>query len=223
MNERPLFKLLLLPSFLSGMVTFLISISVLGYSAWLYTTSNQLLYNYLSGPYGLQSYVLQNSLQFSAIKSILFASPISYYIVLVGVALVIGMTVFVFLQIATSIVRGSTTMVEEALDHGPGSGRIKLQLLYRLFLRILSVGGWVIYLAFFVSSLAPFTVLVLQGGIDAIQAQNYEGGVMCLAALLALMLALHLHVVFARLSLLRPRIYGGEDEVIAAEITNEHA
>jgi hypothetical protein len=49
------------------------------------------------------------------------------------------------------------------------------------------------------------------------QAQDYAGALDCLGALALLLAALHMHVIFLRTVALRPRIFGGENDVVVAE------
>jgi hypothetical protein len=176
-------------------------------------SNHSLFYDFLFGPYGLKTYVWQNTLAFSSWQQIFFASPIVYYIVLVGVAITIGMTVFTILQAIGSVVRGSSELLHEA-SHISRTGP---NLFYRLGLRVISLMCWVVYVSVFISTLLPLSLSLTNHGIGFIEHADYFGAVLMGGAVALLAVALHLHVIFARLFALRPRVFGGDSEILEAE------
>ena len=214
MRQRQLFKLLILPSYGSGIATFVVSLVFLGYSAWLFISNNQLFYGAIFGPYGVKTLVWQNSLALNSWQQLLFSSSIAYYIALLGVAIIVGMTVFTVLQAFGFLVRGSSELLHEALDVRRRTSR---ELFYRLALRVVAIVGWGMYLSAFFSSILPTILSANQVGIERIQAQEYFGAVDSIGAFLGLILALHMHVIFLRTVLLKARVFGGEDDVVVAE------
>ncbi|MEO6513403.1 MAG: hypothetical protein ABIR37_01810 [Candidatus Saccharimonadales bacterium] len=217
MNQQPLFRLLLRPSFMSGSLVLLTTLGILGYTAWLYISDSQMLYDNLFGSYGLQDFISQNSGGFMSWQKVLLASPIAYYMLVGGVAIAAGMAVFTVLQVVGSLFRNTTSFMHEAV--GGRSGRLALwgELFARLWLRVLALVGWAFYAAAFVSMLLPFAILLNNTGVESVHQNDMSGIAVCAAALLLLLLSFHLHVIFARASMLRPRLFGGDAEIAAAE------
>ena len=222
MYQRSLTRLLLTPSPTSGLIVFVITLGVLGYSGWLYISDNQIFYDYLFGAYGLKTFVWQNSLGFSIWTQTFLSSPLAYYLLVGGAAIAVGMIVFTVLQTAGVFVRGTAELIDQAQFKGPSQRTVMHELVSRLVLRITSLVGWAVYGAFFVSMLVPFSIVLNQIGIDRLRGGAFYGAFASLGAILLLSLALHLHVVFARLSALRPRLFGGDAAIQEAEAQGEH-
>jgi hypothetical protein len=202
---------------MSGTLVLLGTLSILGYTAWLYLSNSQILYDTLFGSYGLQDFISQNSPGLMIWQKVLLASPVSYYVLVGGVAVAAGMAVFTILQVFGSLFRNTSTFVHQAV--GGRSGRLALwgELFTRLWLRVLALIGWAVYAAAFLSMILPFSILLNNTGVEGLHQDNMTGIGVCIAALLLLLLALHLHIIFARALVLRPRLFGGDAEIAAAE------
>ncbi|HSX29233.1 MAG TPA: hypothetical protein VLE73_01595 [Candidatus Saccharimonadales bacterium] len=222
MYQRSLTRLLLTPSISSGLIVFAGSAVVLGYSGWLYISDNQIFYDYLFGAYGLKTFVWQNSLGFSVWTQAFLSSPVAYYLLVGGVAVAVGVAVFTVLQAAGVFVRGTAELIDQVEYKGPTRGNALREILSRLVLRVTSLIGWAVYAAFFVSMLVPFSIVLNQTGIEHLRSGTWYGVFGCLGAYVLLALGLHLHVVFIRLTALRPRLFGGDDVIQEAEAQSGH-
>lgn len=210
MSQGLLLRLLLLPSLTSGLVISMVSATVLAYSGWLYLSYNQVLYDYLFGAYGLQTFVWQNSLGFTVWTQAFMSSPLAYYLLVGAAAVIIGLAVFTFLQAMSVFSRGTAHLWREAHASGPAHQAAMRELVSRLLLRVTALVGWGVYAAFFVSSIVPFAIVLNQFGIQQLRSGRMFGALACAAAFLLLIVTLHLHQVFVRLTALRPRIFGGD-------------
>ena len=217
MNQQSLFRLLLRPSFLSGAAVVLIAFGILGYTGWLYLHDNNLFFNTLLGENGLQSYLARNAEDIGTTQKVLLASPAAYYVLVGGVAVAAGVVVFTLLQIIGSLFRSTSYFVHEAI--GGGKGRIAFwgEQFVRMCLRVLALVGGTIYASAFVSMILPFAVLLNQTGIEGVHQNNLTGLLLCGAALLLLVAAMHVLIVLLRLIILRPRLFGGDEDIAAAE------
>jgi hypothetical protein len=194
----------------------------MAYTTWLFINHNQLFYTFLFGPDGWQAYMGQHSGSMSAWQQFFVASQWGYYIMLAGLAFLVGLAVFTILQIVSTVFRESKEVIEETL---PGSHRprnIRLEIAHKFLLRAFAAGGWVVYTTFFVNSLVPFTVTLSQTGVDSLETGRHAGALVCLGAFLLLTTAVHVHVIFVRLVSLRVRLIGGEDEIIVAQAETGH-
>jgi hypothetical protein len=210
MDQLRLTWLLLSPSLSSGVMTVVCTIFIVGMSGWLYINHDQLFYDYLFGPRGIQTTLIQITDTSAVLRNWLLGSVATYYILLFVTAVIVGLTVFAILQNAKKVLNGSL-FVWQGLHNATQAHKDALKEMFtRLALRIICLLIWAIYLALFITILIPFSTLLVQLGIDRITMRVPElDGLLYIAASIALVLAsLHLHVVFARLVRLRPRLFG---------------
>lgn len=218
-RQRTLFRLLLTPSFSSGFFTFFVAAIVLGYSGWLFIQGDAIFYDYLFGAYGLHTFIWQNSVGLSSWYERFLASPLAYYLLVGGVALGVGVVIFTVLQAIGVIKSGARHLFEEAGSQEPIHRRAARELLLRLGLRIVSFVSWVVFIGFFVSSIMPFTIVLNQIGIRQWAEENHPltGLFLSFLALLLFVLSLHVQIIFARLCLLRSRLFHANVVVEEAE------
>lgn len=217
MNQRSLVRLLVMPSLLSGLLVGGGALGVLAYDAWLYISNNQEYYNIFFGPYGLQSFSWQASPGFYAWKQLFFASSVSYYVVLLSVAAAVGLLTFSVLQFSGVVVRGSVEFLQTTLDKEVAHKRARREMINRFLLRMTSLVGWALYAAATVSVLLPACIILSQFGVEEMHQGRFTGLVSSAVAFILFTVVLHLHTIFMRLVVLRPRVFGGENDIIEAE------
>lgn len=213
MHQKRLALILFTPSLISGSITILLALGLNAYSAWTFIRDNELFNGLFSGAYGLHAYFGDASYGVSAWSNAFISSPAAYYILVGGVSIAAGLAVFTLLQVAGLIGRES----QELLRDTPANRVNKHEALGRLGLRMVSIVGWTLYAAFFISTLLPFTTLLNELGVEVIGEGKTVGWVQCALSLVLLMCAIHLHVVLIRLIALRPRLFGGAGIVEDAE------
>jgi len=218
MHQRALLRILLLPSFLSGTLVGVAAVGILGYHVWEYVSNNQLFYSHLFGAYGIKTYLWQSSFDLVAWSRAFLGSSVAYYLLVSGAAIAAGLLVFTILQGVTLLSRGTSHLLHETAIPVESRKVIYTELLRQLGLRILGLVGWGAYAAFFASILYPFVVTLNQVGLERRGHAPLAGWSICLAALLFLAVALHMHVIFARLCMLRPRLFGGARALEAADV-----
>lgn len=227
MYDLRLTRLLLFPSFLSGAFFFCWTLFLITYNGWLYIDEQQLFYDYLFGMHGLKTYVWQYSQNVTAWQTSFLGSPAAYYALVGAAATAAGLIVYCMLQLL-GIVSLNVGAGWETLHSQNGKVGIRKtaakELLTRLGLRLLSLICWGFYAAFFFSTMAPFVSVLNRAGIDFLNEAHLYGLGICFGALLLLFFSFHLHVVFMRLTFLRPRVFGGDqviEEVKAATDTHD--
>jgi len=200
-------------------LTILVTGLVLGYSGWLFLRGDDIFYDYLFGAYGLHTFIWQSSLGLSAWYQAFLASPPAYYLLVGGAAVTVGVIMFTLLQVVGVLRNGTRHLLQEAGSNEPEHKRAAHELLLRLGTRVLGMVGWAGFAAFFVSSILPFTIVLNQTGIHywADGGRRLIGFGASLAAVLLFAVALHLQVVFARLSFLRSRLFHASSAVEEAE------
>jgi len=187
-----------------------LSCSIIGYNSWIYISNNQLFYEYLFGAYGLKTYIWQQSLTATNWKTSILASPLAYYVFVLVAAIAGGLISYTILQTIGLLFASKRPAQRELARLGSSNNAILHALLTRLGLRILALVGWAIYTAFFFSTLVPFVLVLNQMGIGTIHAGQLSGWLECGGAILLLLLALHVQVIFIRLIFLRLRLFFAE-------------
>lgn len=136
------------------------------------------------------------------------------YITLVCVvAVVVSAVVYLFLgsfERALSSLFNTLTIVQNA--DGQYRQQMRAEALARLIFRALALVGWVLYSLLFAAFLVPAFVALFSSGIADL---SHVDWLALFTAYGALWIALHAHVVFARLLCLRPRLFGGADVIVA--------
>lgn len=209
MSQFSLAHLLLLPSVLSGVTTVLLVLIFGAASTWAYVSHSQLFYDQLFGPFGAVTSLLQAPDFFAVFRATIINNPLTYNTIIIVAAVVVGLLVYQLLEGLGRAAKGTSVMWYGFQTQTNDAQQIAKETLTKLVIRVVSFVCWVLYMLFFINILAPFCILLLQLGIDTLEASDWFGAAVCLAALLFLAVSVHLHVVFARLCLLRPRIFGG--------------
>jgi len=193
------------------------TVGILGYHIWEYVSNNQLFYSHLFGAYGIKTYLWQSSFDLVAWSRAFLGSPAAYYLLVGGAAVAVGLLVFTVLQGITLLSRGTSHLLHETTIPAESRKSVYVELVRQVGMRAAGLIGWGAYAAFFVSILYPFVVTLNQVGLERRAQTPLAGWGICLVAGLFLAVALHMHVIFARLCMLRPRLFGGAGALEAAE------
>lgn len=207
MYQARLTSLLLSPSLLSFSFCSFLSLAILTVSNWSYLSQGS-LHTYIFGPYGLTTVLEKSSNALSAVNGV-FSSPTAYNFAVPIFALFIGLMVYVLLQGIDHITAEATGRVDEVtyVNDAQIKKQMRKQVELRAVLKIATMLTWFIYLIFFARVLVPFAILL--GRIDTMHVWTWENAGRGLGALLLLIAAFHIQVIFLRLIVLRPRVFGG--------------
>jgi hypothetical protein len=205
-KQSRLLVTLLQPSVFSLICTGLFALATLLASSWSYFKTQSFFTTYFSGDYGLHTLVTDvNSTIGRTINAI-----ISYNIIVVGFALLIGLIVFAILQSVHHMHEEVSDTIED-IKYADNKTKQTLEkgLELRIGLRGVTALAWLAYSLFFFNALVPLcTTLVAK------HASHPLGGpISNLIAFGILLVATHFHVIFARLMVLRPRLFGVDDLV----------
>jgi hypothetical protein len=200
---------LLTPSFSSTIIVGLLSFLVLGSSGWSYVHKKQLFSDSIFGVYSFKDLLFGDNAW--TIQDTLLRGKYTYFVLVIVAAIVVGMSVYGVLQGLGAAMHTTSDELHQMQDHthrGVASEAFK-----RLMVRICSMCGWGIYIAIFLSSIVPITIVMVQAGLDGLDSFRPSTTTYFLLAFALLSLSLHLHVIFARLCALRVRLFGGDMEV----------
>jgi hypothetical protein len=199
--ERPTL-LVLKPSVFSVIVSLLLGTVMLGVANWSYIIDSLPFYDYFFGPEGLVT-ALQNSEEGSqAVTSTLFSQSLINNILTLLAALGVGLVVFIILEIVRRV-RTPDVPISPREAHRKAIVRVTVGIL------------WLIYLQLTIKVLLPFCLLAAQVGIKALW--QPKGFLYIVFGLALFCLCLHVHVICARLMLLRLRVFGGTATLLDAE------
>lgn len=181
----------------------LLGLGLLGAANWAFITSNPLLYDFFFGEAGVVT-ILETAPE----PDTTTASPILYYAAVSAVAITVGVVLFLGLrsihrQISSRTGRPLPTKLERYRQHV-----LNEELGARIAFRFGVLVAWLVYGVLFMQFLLPFAVLLSRIGAE--QLSTVDGWLKNLWGFLLIALALHIHVIFARLLVMRPRLYGGE-------------
>lgn len=215
MQQLSLLRVLLLPSIFSMMIALLITSLLLGLGVWSYFTQNPLFYDYFFGQQGLVT-ILQNAPDGpTAFLDALLAKTATYNIAVLLVAAGVGFSLYIGLQVFERFIAG-TAGAFDAIHSSSGQARmtIEIEVGARAAIRVVTFVLWIVYWFFFTKIVLPYCVILTQIGADELN--NWTGWGYGIAAFGLLLASLHLHVIFLRLFMLRPRIFGGQNDINAA-------
>lgn len=207
-------NLLMRPSFLSSTFCSLFVVIALIGANWSFILSNLSLYDYFFGPDGLVTVLRYNFGNQSSIGQVIGTKEGNHSVTIIvsTLAATVGLVIAVWLII--KLIGGiSMTLREVHAAETPAKHAIEHDLARRAGVRFLVLVLWAAYVYIFVKVALPLCILASQVGMDSKRSVG-EGVGYVLFAAAALFVAAHLHVVLARLLLLRPRVFGSEDVVI---------
>lgn len=206
-KETRLFALLVSPSALSFTLTCLFALVVLIGASWSYVSSLPFFSTYLSGSYGFSSLLHELNIALGAA----FNSNLSYNIAVICFALLVGLTIYIFVESIRHMVSEAHTAINEINYAGQAARSVERTIGLRIGLRAASAFVWLGYTILFFEAILPFCASIItkaDGDTPPMVA------VRNLVLFIILLLASHIHVLFIRLLVLRPRLFGSRNGYI---------
>ena len=198
MVQSRLFSLLLMPSFMSGLLTIIAAVVIIGVTNWPYFTYNDTFYTILYGDFGAITALEKTPSLTLGIEEMFGKSPIFYAVVITLASVIASLIVFL-------VVRGARKSIGSIVSLGNGNTRNGI--LQTVGLRMAIVTIWAVYILLSVKVIIPLSLFYSRIGAEILPAA--EGAAMALGSLALCIVCLHLHVVLLRLLILRPRVFGG--------------
>jgi hypothetical protein len=125
---------------------------------------------------------------------------------LVMFGLFVGVAAFTLLKTITYIKKNVMNFVENSEDATNPADL--LEIFTRLWVRSAALIGWAIFSAVTVNWIVPLVDRLAGSGANYLGSLSLAGVLFYVQALFVCALTLHLHIVFIRLFLLRPRVFG---------------
>jgi len=204
MKQSRLLFILLRPSVISFFCTSIFAGATLLGASWSYLKTQSFFSIYLSGEYNLRTLLSEiNTAVGHTLDKIL-----SYNILVIGAALLAGLIVYVLLQSLTHMHEEVSSRFSEIEYTNQDKHSAEKDLERRIGLRVATGITWLIYVFIFFDVIVPFTAaLVTKNSMHL----NVLDSIYNLLTFGGLWLATHIHIIFLRLLLLRPRVFGGQD------------
>lgn len=215
MQQLRLALILLSPSPFSTVATFITAVVILVMANWTYSTRGSLMYDFFYGHEGVITKLMNSTDTVSVYLTAFSAKYITYEIVVFVIAVLIGLMVYLILQGFSGVVR-NTDEAYSAIRVSSGKQRldIELSLGVRVLTRAIGLLLWFLYWTLTLKIILPFSVLATRTTLeDLFEADTW---MYVLLGLTIMIVGIHLHVIFARLILLKPRLFGGRDEIMIA-------
>lgn len=197
--QSRLLLLLLRPSLFSLVTVVCLALGILLWNNWSYFTYNDALYSTLYGEFGAITALERSPSLIQGVVDGLNTSPILYAVAVILAAAVAGWLAFLFIKVLRSgrELTGSTFQQHSAWQ------RIGVRIVIALF--------WALYGIITLYFVVPFCLLLSRIGAETIA--SLQGIGLNVGALALLIFALHIHIIFLRLFLLRPRVFGGATDI----------
>jgi hypothetical protein len=214
MYRHRLSALLLRPSPLSFTICGLFVSIVLISVNWSAILKNLSFYDYFFGPDGLVTTLQTTQGSGSAIGHALTSKSFNHNATIMLGAIAAGLLLYILIRLIVKMIGGiSMTLREIQAVDTPAKHAVEHEMIRRAVIRFMVALVWLAYMFLFLKVILPFCIFASQVGLDQEKAIG-EGIGYVLFAVVLLFLASHLHVVLARLLLLRPRVFGSEEVVI---------
>ncbi|HJQ08436.1 MAG TPA: hypothetical protein VJ836_03055 [Candidatus Saccharimonadales bacterium] len=209
-HQLRLIVTLLSPSLLSVGGAMVLTGIALGVPAISFLEGSQLLFDFFYGPYGLVTVMRDSPVVFIDLPRTILAQPWAYNATVLIFSTIIGLTVFLALQLINRATSGVTSPVLAVRHAAPRFKQsVEKEEGVRLVARALVSLIWVMYIFVTIKIVWPFCLLAVRTGIDDFGSpRGWEYLLLGSALFVA---AFHVHVVALRLIALRPRLFGNAD------------
>lgn len=209
--------IILQPSITSSMLVIILGALVFINSIINLSGSNDLLFKLLLGSDTSVELLDTTKSTVSSLSEVILNNPTVNKLLFFSFWFLVGMTVYAFISGAGSSIDAVQKLHEDEQLLHMQKKKLQREWVLKLLLRASALFAWIIFITIFMKLLLPFSVLSFQvAGSGGFSFSTITTG---LLGFVVLTLALHLHVVFLRSVLLRPRVIGGMDDILAAGLT----
>ncbi|CAN5664766.1 hypothetical protein BH23PAT1_BH23PAT1_3850 [soil metagenome] len=215
MNRLRFLGLLLRPSAASIVLTFLITLLVLGIYLLTYASKTGIFYEFLAGPAGSAILIEEAKGTVAAFNQTVFGNPILNQVLFLAFWMLIGLIVYSFIAAASAGFSSVHDYLEQLRYVNVKKKQYQASVLTRLSLQLTALVIWGIYAIFFYKLILPFSLLSGRIGVSELSTVmgvgNLALGFVVLAA------SIHVHIVLLRLTSLRLRATGGWEDILTED------
>ena len=216
MKTIRLARLMLRPSLASWVAILGGSLLIMAGVALAYLNETGLFYEYLFGPDSSATLISSASSTIAAFNETVFGNPLLNKFLFFLFWMIVGLVVYVVISSIGEGLSDAEQAVESSMYVHAQRRKIAANFQLKVILRLIAAALLVIFISFFWRILLPFAVLasrIVAG--DANRASNWIYG---FSGYIVLGGSLYIGLVLLRFFALKPRLYGGTDDAISADV-----
>ncbi len=219
MNQSRFTRLLIKPSSTSFLTAVGLALAILVVSGFSYATKNGLFYEYLYGSNSSAMLIESSRSSFAVFNETVFGNTTLNKFLFFIFWMVIGLIVYVFVSgVGAGVSTAEQTITESKFVHADKL-RMGSELGLRVALHTIGAGLIIVFSYLFIKIFFPFGVLCAR--IVAGDIKNPTGWFYALLGFLVLVASMHIGTILVRFLLLRPRIFGGYEDILQDEIEHK--
>lgn len=199
---------LLLPSLSSAVAVVGIGLLILGVTTFASSNGSGTLYDWLFGANSSTAQIETARNTIDSISKAIFGNMVLNQLLFFVLWMLIGLAVYVILAGVNREVSTVNELREQLHYANVRPAEMRREFAIRLVVRWIVLAGWGIYWVVFVKIYFPFSILCAHIGVADLE--HLSGWLFGAAGLITLILSLHLHVIFARLLVLRTRLFSSD-------------
>lgn len=216
MKQSRFAHLLIKPSTPGLLAAIGLSLAIMFIAGFSYTTKNGLFYDYLFGSGSSVTLIESSKSTIAVFNETVFGNTVLNKILFFVFWMVIGLIVYVILSGVGAGVSSAEHSLEESRFVHAQKLRMGSELGLKVVLHIIGAGLLIIYLFIFFKILLPFGILCAR--IVASEVNKPMNWFYALQGLVVLIATFYLGTILLRFLLLRPRVFGGYEDILEDEL-----
>lgn len=200
------------PSFASGLLVIISSITLLVFSDYSYLLKSDLIRNTFSPDGSAVDGLLVSSGTMHTFRATVLSNPALNKVLFFCFWMIVGLFVYVILATVWDSFSNAGSAIESTHYVHARRDLIQNNLLVRLAIQVGGVLSLIVFGVIFASLLYPFSILSTRVGFSELN--TFAGWGYALLGLVVLTLSLHCFVIIGRLIMARPRMIGGWDSLL---------
>lgn len=207
--------ILLQPSAASMFITLLTTFLILGIYLLTYAGETGIFYELLAGPANSATLIEEAKSTVAVFNQTIFENSALNRFLFLAFWMLVGLVVYSILAATSASFESVHNNLQQLQYVNVKKKQYQASLITRLSLQLSTLVVWLIYVVFFYKLILPFSLLAGRIGITEIDTLSGVGYLVLSFVLLAA--SIHIHIVLLRLTLLRPRISGGWEDILTED------
>lgn len=217
MRKLSLLGIFLQPSVGSTILILLTGLLIFGSTLVSFGGANDTMYRLLLGEESTLEFVDLTKSTFANMHERALNNPVVNRVVFFSFWFFTGLVAYLIITSVASGVGAANALREEKGLVNSRKNILFQELITRIIVRLAVLLIWFVYAVFFLKLFLPFSVLCFKIATNG--AWSMENIGIGLLGTIVLIITLHIHVILLRGLLLKPRIFGGSDDLLAAHLT----
>lgn len=219
MKNSKIARLILTPSTFSLFATVGCSLFILLAAGFSYASNTGLFYDYLFGSDSSTKLIEESQSTLALFNDTVFGNPLLNKILFLIFWMVVGLVVYLLITGIGAGANSAEEIIEQSKYVHAQTGQIHKEAEIKLAIRLVAIGLLVIFGAVFIKVLLPFSILCAR--IVASNIHDPLGWLYAVLGFIVLGCSFYLMTVGIRVVALKPRVFGGSEDLIQDEV--EHS